>query len=654
MLVTRVDQLPTFGATDTVIVDCETTSWDDEVKALNPFQGHRVAGYAVASEDGRDTWYVPIRHHGSDDCVNLPIEPVKRWIQALLGCPTRIWSNHEIKFDGRFAHFDGVVVRATMQDTKVLARLVDHFRDKDTGGTGYGLDALAADYLGLRKTDVHLAYLRGIKSKDFGRLPLRLVGPYGENDARVTALLRLKLLSKLPAISQRVWEIEQRLTHWLLLSEIRGIGIDRAFMKETHAKVFREFIEVMEKIEAIAGREVTLSNPDITKLLVDQLGIQPKSFGEPTKKMIEEGRLQGNPTWNVVALKSLEHPIGPLIAQANHLQHFISTFLEGWFNRVGEDGKLHPNLNQDGTATGRMSSSGPNFQQVPVEAEPFVVADPGTVMVYFDYSQMEYRLFGHYTNDPTILAAYRTNIDTDFHSYLASVLGVDRQFAKQLNFSFLYGMGKASLMRNLAAVLSVAAADGDPTTNQKLRDLLFGGGTQTAARAEALDVAEQQAAAEKIYQEYHARFPSIRQFQSRVKNTLRLRGWLKNYYGRVYTLDSAHKGPNYLIQGSCADLFKDKINRICDTMFESHGALPITLVHDSCLWQIQREAVADFFNKCREELETTDLRVPMYCKGGVSIRSWGQMITVPHHCTPADIEVALEKSAATVQRAWGT
>lgn len=637
MLIERLDQLPCIPTGEGVIIDVETTSWDDQTQALMPYSGHRVAGYALGTLDGERTWYLPVRHHSDVEDGNLPLEPVQRYLRDLMADPTRLYCNHNLKFDLHFMHQDGIQVAGRLEDTQTLARVVEHER------FSYKLDMLAKDYLGARKDDRVKAFCRAIKTKDYGRAPARLMGEYAETDVRLTALLRKKLLARLPEESVGVWNTECRLARHLFNAERTGIKIDTGLLAETYLKALKRLLPVLEEIKEIAGWEVNpQSSTDVNRLLIDQLGFKPVAWNYN-----KEGKVTG-PQWSAMILENLPHPVGKLIAEGSHLGHFTSTYCEGWRKRLGDDGRLHPNFKPDGTRSGRLSCSDPNFQNVPVEAEPFVVPDEDRVLVYFDYSQVEYRIFAHYTQSEAIMSAYREDRKADFHQHLANMLGVDRQFAKQLNFSFLYGMGKSTLLKQLAAVL---ATKGTEDMAHKMRKLL---GSGFADRAGLLDTKEHDAVAEALYNRYHHMFPEIRKLSRRVSRMLEHRGWIKNLYGRVYRGISSHKGVNYVVQGTAADLFKEKLCDVCERVACHLGAELNTIVHDSQLWSVPREVAWLFFKDCKREMENVNLRVPLLADGKVSARSWGSMAKVPDVPTcRADLEAKLAESMLIEQRAWG-
>lgn len=652
-LVTSVEQFPRFSPRATVIVDVETTNFDDTTDGLNPFTGSRACGYAIGDEDGENQWYLPVRHHGSLDCDNLNVAAVQAYLKDLLGLETRTYSNHNMKFDGRVMHFDGIKIKAKMQDTMTLARLIECDR------YSYRLASLVPDYVdhATSKGDV-VPYLKALGTMDFGRVPLSIMTEYACNDARITALLRKALLKQLPPMSQRVWQIEQDITPVLLESEIAGMRVNLPLIRSTLRDVLLREIRLHEEIERIAGHEVTISNAGLTKLLMDELGIQPTQFG---KCKVKGCKFCGttacrdldhvNPSWRGMTLMMIKHPVGPLLAEASQLQHFRSTYLEGWLKRIGQDGRLHADIRQHGTMTGRMSCGDPNLQDLCPEAEAFVLPDDGNVFVYNDYSQMEYRFFGHYTNDPFIINTYLNNPAADFHQAIADLVGgVERQFAKSMNFSFVYGMGRKAMVSALAATLALKSLESTETKN-----LMTKTGRHARDAAADLDVTPWIPEANRFYDLYHQKVPSIRKFQTLVKSALSDRGYIRNYFGRVYRNMSAHCAVNYLIQGGCADLFKWRIHEA----WKALRVAPIIVVHDSALFQCPREAVYEFANTSREVMQDASelkMKIPMLVQCAVGASSWGQVVGIDQrgHMSRAEIDAALLESETVAVRKWGT
>lgn len=629
MILDDPSKFPNLPPDVPLIVDVETTSFDDNQAALRPFNGHRVAGYAFCTLDGKDAWYLPIRHR-NDPTENCDFCKAQQFIASLLGSGRNI-VNHNIKFDMRFWHQDGLSVKGNVSDTMALARLCDNDL------FSYSLASLS----GGKKLDLPHSYCKEKGTKDYGRVPVAIMARYAatdeNSDVRLTAKLYSQLLQKLPDSSKGVWDIEVRLTKQLARSEISGIPVDQAALKEEYIRSLRRMVEIQGTISVQVGRQVDLNRQaDLNWLLMEKLGIKAKSF---TKT--------GRPQWNATTLKATNDPTCSMVAEYSHLVHFSGTYCQGWLERLGDDGLLHPNFRQAGTRTGRMSCGDPNFQNVPAEAEIFVTPFPGDVILGWDFSQIEYRVFAHYANDQRIIDMYSKDRTTDFHQGLANLLGVDRQFAKSLNFAFLYGMGKQKLLRLIAGICALKAED--LNMKEKLRSFLSGGGGASADKAAALNIDEFTDIATNIYDQYHRQVPTIRQLQRRVADAIVGRGWLRNFMGRVYRIDQKgiHRGVNYLIQGSCADIFKERLA----TVMEKFPDLKLlTNVHDACYFSVKREIAEELFRQVDPVLtDVSGLRVPLMVEGKASSKNWGTVVKVKD----GDVSSALAASETKEGREWG-
>lgn len=613
------------------VLDVETVSWKDDEPAFDPWRGHRVAGIGYADLNGDGAWYLPIRHISGG---NLPLGQVQEWLRELFK-RALLFVNHNIKFDCKFLHHEGVdVLSVPLADTMVLGRLVHNDLVK------YSLDALGQHFLGEGKAgDPIKAFLKSIGSKDYGRVPANVMAPYCLQDVRLTRKLYHHLLKNLPAESQAVWATEQRLTSELLRCELDGIRVDERRMKETYRDCLKVMLAHNEAINTIAGWEVEPSKDShLNQLLIGQLGIEPRAYTET-----------GKPQWNRMAFESMTHPIGAHLAKWSIAEHLMGTYCRGWLD-ITVDGVMHPNFKQSGTRTGRLSCEAPNMQNIPPEAEVFIhPSRPGDVIAAFDYSQIEYRIFGHYTQDPTILKRYEADPDADFHQMLADMLGVPRQFAKSMNFAFIYGMGKAKLLASLASIITLS---NDENMNERMRTFLTGAAKASAERAQQMvTTVEAQAIAVKLYDEYHRRLPSIRKFSKMVTSTADSRGWIKNLKGRVYRRPphSSHMMVNWVIQGSAADIFKERLVALMPWARERYGARMIANVHDSLFVSLPRAACQDYMEEAPKVLQAVNLRIPLLVAGKVSAGTWGQVQKVKKS---TDVPAALEASLKAEIRQW--
>ncbi|KKN73370.1 hypothetical protein LCGC14_0401830 [marine sediment metagenome] len=609
-LIQTAEQLPRFDPKEPLFVDLETTSFDDGEPAFQPFKGHRAAGYAICTADGRDAWYLPLRHHGSDVAEkvnhNFDLKQAQSWLQGVIGSGRDI-HNHNIKFDGRFWHFDGCEAKGRLVDTLVLARLVDNDR------VAYGLNALTGS-----KTDEDIkAYLKSIKSKDYGRVPIDLMARYAMNDVVITQKLEVELLKKLRPETAPVWDVEQRLTSQLLKWEIHGIRVNKRRLAKAWRVRLEQAIGLEEQVHEAAGVVFDVnSDKDVTRVMIGKLGIEPVAW---TKSK--------NPQWNKEALAMIHHPIARLLAECRREYHFCSLFCEGWLKRIGDDGRMHANFNLGGTRTGRLSSSDPNLQNSNDDAKQNIDADEDCDIVSSDFSQIEYRLFGHYAGDREIIAAYAANPNQDYHQALADMLGISRQVAKTMNFAFIYGMGKRKLLRKLSVMM--AHESEDSAMIARLTSFL------PNYDGHELQEADYDKIASNVFDTYHRKMPAVRKLTRRVKDKVEVHGYLRNWRGRIYRFPDpqySYKAPNYLIQGSAADIFKERLLAVLE---QFPYARLVTNVHDDCVFSVPKDMTEEFVREHRKVLVdvqpvegTKPLRVPMVVETKVSSRVWGQAVKV--------------------------
>ena len=649
MIISDPKDFPNLPDGESIALDVETTSFNEKQSALEPYQGHRICGVAFCLlRDPNTAWYIPMRHHTAIANENAPLDAAKKYLRDLLSTG-RDWINQKVKFDAHFLAQDNIFTKGRMLDLMVINRLVNNTLPS------YSLDAVAKKYLNEEKGKAPTAYLKSIRSKDFGQVPAEVLGRYAERDVNLTARLMHRAEGRLPPFSKRLWEdVEIPLTKVLFMSERRGVLLDTVRMK--HAKMYclREMLAAAEKCSELAEEEWDPgSTNDKTRILIGKFGIEPMNY---TKT--------GQPQWTQLSLDHLSkrYPICKHVATYSKMQHFLSTYIEGWEKRTDTEGRMHPDFRQSGTKTGRLSCSDPNMQSVPIEAEGFIMVPEEYVLFSWDWSQIEYRFFGHYANDQTIIQAYVKDERTDFHQYLADQLGVERQFAKQLNFSFLYGMGKKLLLKNIAGRLQLAGED-DPEMRATMLRNFEASATGKKVREKVRQITideENKQLAESIYAEYHLKFPSIRELSRRVERVLSGRGWIKNYYGRRYFFDAgyAYKAVNYLIQGSAADFLKDRAVAMSQEVCAKYGAHLIVNIHDALLFAVPLESAVPFYLEAKRVMETAGLRLPVIVEGRVARRCWGQIIKLdPYEKNGKKIErsikEAIEKSPNVAMRTWG-
>ena len=611
MIVTKISELPDLTGENELCIDVETTSFDDDEKALHPFNGHRVAGYGLMNK-AREWWYIPVRHR-CPGAKNLDIDEVKKWLHKLARRP-RAWIGHNLKFDARFSYQDGMYLEGELIDTMVLARLVNPLRFNAS------LNILAKEYCDIesqKEGDRVSEYLKAAKSKDYGVVPIDIMGTYCGSDLRATYTLKERLVEELPEECYHLWGIEKEATRTLLNSELHGVYVPRRKLVTFARDVLHELVQKQEEVNELVGEDVDVnSNKELTRVLTKKLCVTPREF---TKA--------GAPSWGADVLREYGTQACDLLADLKELSYTHASFGHGWLKRLTVNETLHPNFKQYGTRSGRLSCEDPSFQVLPVRARAQVYARPGCQLVAIDASQVEFRLFAHYTNSPKIVPKYRDDASTDYHQQVADMLGIPRSPAKRLNFGFIYGMGRAKLESQLIAFIRQAVNENDTKVLNALSRFNF---------REPVDERNAGRVAAAVYSHMHRILPEIKQFARRVNDTVAARGYVRNVYRRYYyaPAEFAHKLRNYVIQGAAADLLKDWMASIRPVL-KKYGARMLANVHDELLLEVPSENLMMFIEEMVQVLESphVELRVPI--KVDVSVcavgESWAKKMELPEY-----------------------
>jgi DNA polymerase I len=442
-IVGSIDELATIVSAATengwVSVDTETTSTE-------PRSAH-IVGVALALNE-TESWYAPLGHLTGE---NLPLQGALDCLKPLLetGSVKKIGQN--LKYDYQIFKNYGIVLRGIDFDCMVAAYLID------PGKRQYSLDQLAADWLSAETTPIESLIGKGKTQKSFAEVPIADAAPYSGEDVVLPIRLR-KLLA--PVLDERNLaklfdEIEMPLVECLAELEWRGVLIDTALLGRLSAEYAARIGELTKDIHALAGVEFNLNSPkQVSDVLFGALNL-------PHSKKTKVGSFETN----VDVLEKLAplHPIVQKILDHREAQKLLSTYIDALPATVnGESGRVHTSFNQTVAATGRLSSTGPNLQNIPVRTEAgrqireAFVAEEGTVIVSADYSQVELRILAHLSGDPFLTKAFLD--DRDIHTQTASaVYGIFpemvtpdmRRAAKTINFGLMYGMGPINLSRQL-------------------------------------------------------------------------------------------------------------------------------------------------------------------------------------------------------------
>ena len=559
-----------------VAVDTETTGLDEMVVDL--------VGISLCVEAG-SACYIPLTHRdgasddlfGSDDLTDgqMALDEALDLLRPVLQDPSIIKIGQNMKYDAKIFIRYGVEI-APIDDTMLMSYALH-------GGLhNHGMDALSTRYLDHTPIPIKPLLGSGKSAITFDKVPIDKAVPYAAEDADIT--LRLwQMFKPLLHRSQvtRVYEtLERPLIPVLAQMERHGIKVDR----DTLSRMSNAFAQKMAGLEAelyqLAGHEFNVQSPaQVGNILFDQMSLEG---GKKTKTG------QWSTPAQVLEDLATEHDFPARVLDYRQLQKLKSTYTDALQDHINSDtGRVHTSYSIAGASTGRLASTDPNLQNIPIRTEEgrrireAFVAEPGNVLVSLDYSQIELRILAHIADIPALKQAFADGLD--IHAMTASeMFGVPmdemtpdiRRRAKAINFGVIYGISGFGLARNLRI-----------------------------PRAEA----------QGFIDRYFERFPGIRTYMDDTVAFAKEHGHVETLFGRrIHTPEINAKGPhagfakraaiNAPIQGTAADV----IRRAMIRMPEAINGLPTRMllqVHDELLFEVAENAVADTIKIARQVME---------------------------------------------------
>ncbi|MEX2527016.1 MAG: DNA polymerase I [Gemmatimonadota bacterium] len=576
-------------------------SLDTETTSLRPTQA-RLVGISLSVQAG-EAWYLPFAHETAPPSlldldgrgetgavVNLPSldSPEMQPLRDLLADPGVAKMGQNLKYDLIVLEQAGAPVAGVHFDTMVASYLLD------PGKRQHNLDILALEVLGHRTTTYSQVVGKGRDELPFAQVPLETARDYACEDAEVVVRLKAVLEPRLEEASllSLFREMEMPLVPVLARMERNGIRVDASFFHEMSHRLGRDLQSLQEEIFKLAGTEFNVnSTQQLREILFERLGL-------PVKKKTKTG-----PSTDVSVLEELAaegHELPRQLMEYRQLEKLRSTYVDAFPQLVNpETGRIHASFNQTVAATGRLSSSDPNLQNIPIrtavgrEIRKGFVADPGHVFLAADYSQVELRILAHFSGDPAFVAAFREGKDVHretaaviFGVLASEVTGEMRARAKTINFATLYGQGDFSLGRQL-------------------------GLTREEARG--------------FIDEYFQRFAGVREFLDQQVETAREKGYVETLAGRrryIPELESKNWNirqfgeriaQNTPIQGTAADLIKVAMTRLQDELDSSGSTARLLVqVHDELLFEVPEGELDDLQSRVVAAMEgAMELNVPL-------------------------------------------
>ncbi len=562
-------------------IDTETTSLDYRIA--------EIVGFSVAF-DAKDAYYIPLAHDYEGAPEQLNREIILQQIKPILEDPKVEKIGHHLKYDAHIFENHGIHLQGWYFDTMLASYVLNSV------ATRHGMDDVARVYLSHLTTTFEQIAGKGVKQKTFNQIELETAAHYAAEDAHVTYRLYEVLdrkLQEIPQLSSILHNIEMPVASVLTTMEENGIELDLNFLGQLSID-FAETIQNLEnQIIEIAGETFNVSSPkQVGEVLFEKLGLKG---GKKTAT--------GQYSTSEAVLEKIDHPITDLIIEYRGLTKLRSTYTEALVKQANADThRVHTSYHQALTATGRLSSTDPNLQNIPVREEigrqirKAFIAPKGRVLLAADYSQIELRLMAHFCQDDALVHAF--NHGQDVHKRTASeVLGValeditsdQRRQAKAVNFGLLYGMSEFGLIRQLGF------------TRQESQDYI---------------------------KQYFHRYPGIYEYMQRTRQVALEQGFVETITGRrLYTPDidarnmMVRKGAeraaiNAPLQGSAAEIIKMAMIEVAKILPNDQAKL-LLQVHDELVFEVD-EAIADqLAEKIKDVMQkVVTLSVPLVVEVG--------------------------------------
>ena len=576
----------------------ERFAFDLETTSLNPMKA-RIVGFSFSAHAGR-AFYVPVGHETMDSGPQLLLEDVLAEVSPLLESTELEKIGQNIKYDIAVLKEAGREVRGPLFDTMLASYLLLSSR------RSHGMDHLAQEYFGV--TTIKYADLcgKGAKQIPFSHVPVDAAAPYACEDADITYRLAVEMAPQLEndGLMNLFEEMEVPLLRVLLDMERAGIRLDREFLQNMGKELELRLEQMRGYIHEMAGEEFNInSTQQLRVILFEKLNL-------PVFRKTKTG-----PSTDIDTLERLapQHPLPQEILSFRQLSKLKNTYVDTLPELVNpQTGRIHARFNQTVAATGRLSGSDPNLQNIPIrtdlgrEIRRAFLPEDGWKLLSADYSQIELRVLAHFTNDPALVDAFGKG--EDIHATTASaVYGVAldvvnsemRRVAKAVNFGIIYGQGAFGLSQTI-------------------------GIPQSEARS--------------FIDTYFERFAAVPAFVDETIESGRAHGYVSTIMGRrryLPDLNSRNRNAknaaertavNSVIQGSAADVIKIAMIAIADRLKrEEREARMLVQVHDELLFEIPPGEIEEVAALVAEEMQgAMDLRVPLEVDVSTG-DNWGEL-----------------------------
>ena len=548
------------------ITSAELVAFDTETTSLNYMEAE-IVGLSLCVRPGKAA-YIPLAHDYPGAPDQLPRDEVLAKLKKWLEDPERSKVGHHLKYDAHVLARHDIALAGMAFDSMLESYVLNSV------ATRHDMDGTARHYLGVETIHYEDVAGKGAKQLTFNQVDLEQAAPYAAEDADVTLRLHNKLwkeLGKTPSLKKVYQEIEQPLVPILLAMEESGVLIDRAMLKKQSSELAGKMAELEKEAHSLAGGPFNLGSPkQLQEILFGQLQL-------PVMRKTPKG--QPSTAEDVLVELAHDYELPRVIIDYRSVSKLKSTYTDKLPQQIAAStGRVHTSYHQAVAATGRLSSTDPNLQNIPIRTpegrriRQAFIAPPGHVLLAADYSQIELRIMAHLSGDQGLREAFAAGEDIHrataaevFGAELDDVTADQRRSAKAINFGLMYGMSAFGLARQLEISRGEA---------QQYVDLYFD------------------------------RYPGVKSFMDDIREKAKTDGFVETVFGRrlylpeinskngqrrQYAERSAINAP---MQGTAADIIKRAMISVQAWLRSSgSGARMIMQVHDELVFEVPADDV---------------------------------------------------------------
>ena len=572
-----------------ICVDTETTS-------LDPMSA-KIVGLSFSVAAGSAA-YLPLMHDYFDAPVQLDFAECLSKIKPILENPAIKKVGQNLKYDQHVLANHGIELNGIAHDTLLQSYVFESHKT-------HGMDDLAMRHLGLKTISFEEVAGKGAKQVTFNQVTVEVAAEYAAEDADITLQLHQAMYPQIAAdtkLDYIYWQIEMPSSSALFTIERNGVLIDRDMLNIQSNEIGLKLLALENKAFELAGQPFNLASPkQLQEILFGKLGIKPLKKTPSGTPSTDEDVLQE---------LALDYPLPKVLLEYRGLAKLKSTYTDKLPRMINPTtGRVHTSYNQAVAITGRLASSDPNLQNIPVRSaegrrirEAFI-APAGSVIISADYSQIELRIMAHLSQDAGLLQAFAAGEDIH-RATAAEIFGVDhaavdneqRRYAKVINFGLIYGMSAFGLAQNLNI---------------------------------------ERSAAQSYIERYFARYPGVREYMQNTREAAKNQGYVETYFGRrlwVPEINSTNgmrragaerAAINAPMQGTAADLIKLAMIAVANWIKDEklHSKL-IMQVHDELVLEVPETEVELVKTRLPQLMQqVAKLDVPLLAEVGIG-KNW--------------------------------